>query len=150
MIDIGFWKHVMRSWSAALEVALDLAPPLLFIIGVTIVAGVFTVPKKSRREAVLLYGTFGLFGLAIGFFMGAASRDEKVVTALLPVIITLVSGYVAYIAQKNASASFVRLLPGAMCLLLLSTVFTSRYMKTLPEPTIGTGHLDHTPVPDSE
>jgi len=72
---------------------------------------------------------FAIFGAAIGVFIGGAK--ESIVSTILPSLITLVTGYIAYLATKEMDEEIKKNIPGAMIMFLISLLFSSFYMKYL-------------------
>lgn len=70
---------------------------------------------------------FAAFGATIGMFMGASA--SPIVTSILPPVITMISGYLAFSAAKDMPPKIQIVVPGALLALLISLLFSAFYMK---------------------
>ena len=89
------------------------------------------VYKKYIRcriwRSAIVFGVFSAFGATIGMFMGASKSD--IVSSLLPPIITLISGYLAFLGSKDLPLKIKALIPGGVFALLVSLLYSAFYMK---------------------
>ena len=76
----------------------------------------------------IIFGMFSAFGSTIGMFMGASKSE--IVSSLLPPIITLISGYLAYLGSKDLPVNLKVLIPGGVFVLLVSLLYSAFYMKS--------------------
>lgn len=111
----------------AFEILMPVAVFCLFVI-------VFLsyVYKKYIRcrfwRSSIVFGVFSAFGATIGLFVGASKSD--IVSSLLPPIITLISGYLAYLGSRDLPVKIKALLPGGVFALLVSLLYSAFYMKS--------------------
>jgi hypothetical protein len=105
-----------------------LLPVGIFIIVISLcVVVVYVIVLKSHwRRTFGLALMFAGFGGTIGIFLGSSATP--VISALLPPIITLVAGYVAYLTNKELSAEFRLLVPGALIAFQASLLFGFWYI----------------------
>lgn len=124
-----------KNFHSALRAFSTLAP--IFSSGIVlsiVLALLYNYRNKNPFDRTLIvFLVFSVFGSTIGVFMGASS--SPIVTSLLPPIITLIAGYVAYLGSKELPQEFKELLPGAVLLLLTNLLFSAFYIKfwLLPE-----------------
>lgn len=79
-------------------------------------------------RSTLFFSVFAAFGTTIGMFMGASKSE--IVSSLLPPIITLISGYLAYIGSRDLPNKIKVLIPGGVFILLVSLLYSAFYMKS--------------------
>ena len=72
---------------------------------------------------------FAIFGAAIGVFIGGAK--ESIVSTILPSLITLVTGYIAYLATKEMDEEIKKNIPGAMIMFWTSPDLIDRFKGTI-------------------
>lgn len=83
----------------------------------------------------LVFLSFSIFGSTIGIFIGASKNS--IVKDILPIIITMITGYFTYITTNNQNGVpswILTLIPAIVLLILLNLVLSAFYMKL---PTSG-------------
>lgn len=110
--------------------ALALLAPVVLVCSMLVVLITWLYQKYADTEAwrtAIAVAMFSTFGATIGMFMGASA--SPIVTSILPPVITLVSGYLAFSASKDMPPKIQIVVPGALVALLLSLLFSAFYMK---------------------
>lgn len=122
-------NNIVANLDAIWKAFLLLTPVLLTcgIIVTLITLLYFKYAKSEVWRTAIAVTMFATFGATIGMFMGASA--SPVVTSILPPVITLVSGYLAFAASKDMPSETKIIIPGALVALLLSLLFSAFYMK---------------------
>lgn len=110
--------------------ALLLLTPVLVMCGTLVSVIAILYYKFAKIElwrTAIAVSMFATFGATIGMFMGASA--SPVVTSILPPVITLISGYLAFTMSKDMPPEVKIIIPGALVSLLLSLLFSAFYMK---------------------
>lgn len=81
--------------------------------------------RHRFEQSGLFFGMFAVFGATIGMFMGAS--QSAIVSSLLPPIITLISGYLAYLGSRSLPAEIKMLMPGGIFILAVSLLYSAFY-----------------------
>jgi uncharacterized membrane protein YfcA len=127
--------ELLKNFASAWRALSTLTPVFLSAIALSLVLSILYnyINKNIVARALVVFLVFSVFGSTIGVFMGASK--SPIVTSLLPPIITLIAGYIAYLGSKELPKEFKELLPGAVLLLLSNLLFSAFYMKfwLLPE-----------------
>ena len=122
--------NILANFKAAWYALEILVPVALFDL--VLIAFLAFVYKKYFRcrvwRSVIVFSTFAAFGTTIGMFMGASKSD--IVSSLLPPIITLISGYLAYLGSRELPIKIRALIPGGVFALLVSLLYSAFYMKS--------------------
>ena len=104
--------------------------PVFFFSAVTVILLSCAYKRYAQCEfwkSSIVFLVFSTFGITIGMFMGASKSD--IVSSLLPPVITLVSGYLAYLGSKELPEQIKVLIPGGVFALLVSLLYAAYYMK---------------------
>lgn len=122
--------NITANFKAAWYAVEILLPVAVFCVGLILLLS--WVYKKYIRcrfwRSGVVFGVFSAFGTTIGMFMGASKSE--IVSSLLPPIITLISGYLAYLGSRDLPAKLKALIPGGVFVLLVSLLYSAFYMKS--------------------
>ena len=106
-------------WNATLEAFFYGALPIMALVfSFYIVLRFFCQMSRDRLFILLMFVAFGTF---LGIFI-TTSRDP-IVGSILPLIITFVSGYIAYSFKKEDGLLNSDIIPGAIICLVFSATF---------------------------
>jgi len=116
----------------AQQVLLQLSIPVLLSIFLALLLGAwvsaFTIGWRHIARVVIFCSMFGLYGVVLGFLIGS-SKDSLVKDAFSTVV-TLFSGYFAYLLSKDIHPRLKAMIPAAViCFLmslLLSLIFVAK------------------------
>ena len=129
-------NELLTNFVAAGRALSALSPILAAVLVASLgLAGLYRlIDGTTFPNALLVFAGFSIFGSTIGVFMGASS--SPIVTSVLPPIIFLIAGYMAYVGSKDFPTEVKVMLPGAVFLLLLNLLFSAFYIKfwLLPSP----------------
>ena len=115
--------------------ALDLLWPVRLLPLVLAAAVTLLYAKLSATEIFRRYGfiaMFAFFGATIGTFLGGSEEAEF--SAILNALVTLASGYIAYVTSKDLPEEIKVLVPGALTCLLVSILFSNFYIRFFLHP----------------
>ena len=110
--------------------AMEILLPVFFFGAVTaaLLSGAYKrFAQCEFWKSFMIFSVFSAFGITIGMFMGASKSE--IVSSLLPPIITLISGYLAYLGSKELPDQVKVLIPGGVFVLLVSLLYAAYYMK---------------------
>jgi 4-amino-4-deoxy-L-arabinose transferase-like glycosyltransferase len=85
----------------------------------------FAIAGRRRKAVAAGYGTvlaLALLGVLLGFFTG--NSRSATVQALLPALLTFIAGMAAYLASKEALASWKSIVPSGLVAMLLGVVLS--------------------------
>lgn len=128
------FRAIINNFVTALDAIVVLVP--LFVVG-TLASVLFSyLYSRSLRErflrSIMVFLTFSSFGSTVGMFMGASS--QPIVASVLPPVITLVSGYLAFVKSANLPLKTRVLVPGALVLMLGMLQYSAWYVKLYLNP----------------
>ncbi|TOM02820.1 hypothetical protein CGH85_23295 [Vibrio parahaemolyticus] len=123
-------ERIQANFEAALYAVEILIPITVFclVLVVAVSFGYRAYTTFDFFQSTLIFSVFSAFGTTIGMFMGASKSE--IVSSLLPPLITLVSGYLAYIGSKDFSDNIKCSIPGGVLVLLISLLYAAFYMKS--------------------
>jgi len=123
-------ENIIANFKAAWYAVEILIPVAVFCL--VLMLFLSWVYKKYFRcrfwRSAIVFGVFAAFGTTIGMFMGASKSE--IVSSLLPPIITLISGYLAYLGSRDLPDKLKALIPGGVFMLLVSLLYSAFYMKS--------------------
>jgi len=121
-----FIQQLQDCFVASLRSIIFICPDLLFAIiasvATAIVAGRPLLPLRYRIATCL---GFGLYGVVVGVFMGASK--VSLVNELLPALITVLSGYLAYLATRNTRRNYILIFGPGLITMVLCLLFSTFY-----------------------
>jgi hypothetical protein len=114
---------------AALQTLQVLFPLFMFMTITSIVVSIiYKICKRGGSwNGFLMLLSLSFLGGTIGTFMGASG--SPIVSAILPSVITLISGYLILYEKNDLPEQVKIILLGAVFLLLLNLLFSAFYMK---------------------
>lgn len=127
----GFWYYQGQNLQDSLAVAcyafvkavfFGLLPTSLVCVVVYFVSSFF---MKLIHEKAIVIVAFAAFGFFLGIF--TASSRVSVMAVVLPLIISFISGYIAYSFQSPDGLINKEIVPAALVALILSATFGGFY-----------------------
>lgn len=105
--------------------------PFLLIVSIClIIAAPFSIGGKFKLPPLMILAfSFSSLGTGIGLFIGG-SRDS-VVSTVVPALLTFISAFTVYQFEKSERPEFRNVLPIALAMLVLSTVFGASFAASL-------------------
>lgn len=101
----------------------------LVLVGASVYVTVRISDRRKRKTLGVnfrpLILAFGVFGTMLGLLIGASR--EPVVGAALPVLVTLVTGFLTYFTQKGTALSFRHCVPAMIIALATGSIFGAYY-----------------------
>ncbi|TAK99021.1 MAG: hypothetical protein EPO07_11215 [Verrucomicrobia bacterium] len=122
-------KDLTENFSTLSKALVILAP--LFagcLLGSLFLASLYRFVLCERwLRTLMVFVAFSFFGMTVGMFVGASS--QPMVASILPPVIALISGYIAFVGGKNVPVKTRLLMPGGLVLMLVMLQLATWYMK---------------------
>lgn len=112
---------------------LELAIPVLLSAFFATCAGFLTaritLGRRRSARAIVFCNMFGLYGVVLGFFIGAST--ESIVRDAFSSVVTIASGYFAYLLSKDLNPRVKAMIPAAVICFLLSLIMSATFFAKL-------------------
>jgi len=111
----------------------QLALPVLFCIGISIlfssIAALSLLGRKYLIRPMVIACMFSLYGLVLGFMIGAS--QQSISRDAFSAIVTILSGYFGYAISKDLHSRVKAMIPISVICFLLSMLFSIVYFVKL-------------------
>lgn len=135
-----FWEsfyigYVSQLPELILRSVAPMLPPVLFAILLALLLGWITgrgiIGRRLIPRIVMLSAMFGMYGILIGYILGASS--QSIAKELLASIVTIVSGLFGYFISKDLPDNLKAMIPPVILCFLISVLFSSHYYSNVRE-----------------
>jgi hypothetical protein len=136
--DPDFWSVFYSQWNFTLAFRVvkslgHMGPTVGFSALLAYSIGSFAsnivIGHRYAPRVISLCFMFGLYGVVVGFLMGASKEPaaKEAITSL----VTIVSGAFGYFISKDLTPRFKAMVPPALACFLLSLMFSAHYYSSL-------------------
>src|SRR6185436_8035433 len=97
------------------------------LVGSLVLAVFYRLALREKwLRTTLIFLAFSFFGVTVGTFVGASS--QPMVASILPPVLALISGYIAFVGSKDVLPATRMLIPGSLVLMLAMLQLATWYM----------------------
>lgn len=97
----------------------------------------YSLGRRHFVVGAVLCNMFGLYGVALGLFMG--SSKESIARDAIPLLATFFSGFFAYLISKDISPRLKSIVPIAVIGFILSLMFSLLFYAKVKDAERGSG-----------
>lgn len=118
---------IAKSTILELSIPLLLSSILAIIIGYS--TAIITIGSKRKSRVIIFCAMFGYYGVTLGFLIGAS--NDSMVRDAFSTVVTISSGYFAYILSKDIHPRLKAMIPAAIICFLLSLLISATFIAKL-------------------
>ncbi|ELB2904307.1 hypothetical protein [Vibrio parahaemolyticus] len=121
--------YLMIAKSTLLELSIPISGSILLAISLGILASFISIGSRHTSRVVMLCIMFGLYGVVLGFFIGASK--DSIVRDGFSSIVTIASGYLTFLMSKDLSSRYKVMIPYALICFLISLIVSATFLSKL-------------------
>jgi hypothetical protein len=126
---MNYWSELCANLAILVRAVVILLPLFaICLLGSMLLSLMYRLALLERfLRTSMVFLAFSFFGMTVGMFVGASS--QPMVASILPPVIALISGYIAFVSGKSVPVKTRLLMPGGLMLMLAMLQIATWYMK---------------------
>lgn len=121
--------YLLIAKSTLLELAVPIVLSAFIATAIGFLTALTTLGRRRSARAIVLCNMFGVYGVVLGFFIGAST--ESIVRDAFSTVVTIASGYFAYLLSKDLNPRLKAIIPAAVICFLLSLIISATFLAKL-------------------